>query len=137
MGFAGVENLQAADFFGDGDEAGGVVEEQAGALVGGDAAGEAEGEDVGVEVVAGALGDRGEEAKLALVVGGGDARRVDAVDGAEVLVVGAPVGDLVVEELLEWVGEPGGGVDAVGDGVDLGSRGTSAARPCRAAWRRR
>ena len=119
MGFAGVEDLQAADLFGDGDEALGVVQEQAGALVGGDAAGEAEGEDVGVEVVAGALGDGGEEAKLAFVVGGGDAGRVDAVDGAEVLVVGAPVGDLLVEELLEVRREPGGGVDAVGDGVDL------------------
>ena len=119
MGLAGEENLQAADLFGDGDQTRGVVEEQAGALVGGDAAGEAEGEDVGVEVVAGALGDGAEEAQLAFVVSSGDARGLDAVDGAEVLVVGAPVRDLVVEQLLKRRGEPGGGVDAVGDGVDL------------------
>jgi hypothetical protein len=30
-----------------------------------------------------------------------------------------PVGDLVVKELLEVRREPGGGVDAVGDGVDM------------------
>ena len=112
-------DLQAADLLGDGDETLGVVQEQAGALVGGDAAGKAEGEDVGVEVVAGAFGDGGEEAKLAFVVGSGDAGGVDAVDRAEVMVVGAPVRDLAVEEVLELGGEPGGGVDAVGDGVDL------------------
>ncbi len=68
VGLAGEEDLEAADLLGDGDQARGVVEEQAGALVGGDAAGEAEGEDVGVEVVAGALGDRREEAMLAFDV---------------------------------------------------------------------
>ena len=46
-------------------------------------------------------------------------RGIDAVDGAEVLVIGAPVGNLLVEEVLELRGEPGGGVDSVGDGVDL------------------
>ncbi len=119
MGLASVENLEAADFFGDRDQAGRVVQEQAGPLVGGDAAGKAERKDVGVEVVAGALGDSAEEAKLAFVVGRGDTCRIDTVNGPKVLVVGAPVRDLAVEEFLELRGEPGGGVDAVGDGVHL------------------
>ncbi len=58
VSLAGHEDLQAADAVGDLDEALGRVQDQAGALVGGDAAGEAEGEDVGVEVDAGALLDR-------------------------------------------------------------------------------
>ena len=95
------------------------MEEKAGALVGGDAAGETEGQNVGVEVMAGSLGDGAEEAKLTLVVSSSDAGGVDAVDRAKVLVVGASVGDLAVEKLLKMGGEPGGGVNAVGDGVDL------------------
>ena len=101
MSLAGEENLEAADLFGDGDEPGGIGEEQAGAFVGRDAASEAEGEDGGVELLAGALGDGAQEAQFALEVSVGDERRGDAVDGAEVLVVGAPVGDLGVEELLK------------------------------------
>jgi hypothetical protein len=97
VGLAGVENLQAADFFREGGETCWVVQEQAGALVRGDAPGEAEGKDVGVEMMAGALGDRAEEAELALVMTSSDAGRVNAVDGAEILVVGAPVGNLFVE----------------------------------------
>ena len=119
VGFAGIQDLKAADLFGDSDEALGVLKEQAGAFVGGNAAGEAEREDVGVEVVAGALSDGSEEAQFALVVSGGYACRIDTVDRAEVVIVGAPVGDLAVEEILELWREPGRGVDAVGDGVDL------------------
>ena len=83
------------------------------------------------------FGDGAEETELALVVSGGDAGRVDAIDRTEVLVVGAPVRNLFVEQLLKLRRKPRGGVDAVGDGVDLVVRGTSAGRPCRAAWRRR
>ena len=64
MGFAGEENLQAADLLGEPREALGVVEEQAGALVGGHAAGEAEGQHLGIELLPGAPGDLGEEALL-------------------------------------------------------------------------
>ena len=122
MRLAGEEDLKAADLLSNGDEAGWIVEEQAGALVGGDAAGEAEGEDVGVEVLLRAAGYGGEEAMLAFNVAGSDLCRVDALDGAEVLVIGAPVGDFLVEEILKGAGEPGGGVDAVGDGVDVVAR---------------
>ena len=119
MGLAGVEDLESADLFSDRDQALGIVKEEAGAFVGGNATGEAEGEDVGVEVMAGALGDGGEEAKLAFVVGGGDAGGLYTVDRAEEQIVGAPVGYLAVKEFLEVRGEPGGGVHAVGDGVHL------------------
>ena len=61
VSFTGEEDLKAADLFGDGYEAGGVVEEEAGALVGGYATGESQGKDVWIEVVASAAGDRGEE----------------------------------------------------------------------------
>ncbi len=118
VGFAGVQDLEAADLFGDRGEAFGVVKEEARALVGGDAAGETEGEDAGLEADAGAKLDFGEESFLADAVRARDLLRADAVDGAEVLVVGAPAGDFEVKELLERFGEPGGGVDAVGDGVD-------------------
>ena len=43
---------------------------------------------------------------------------LDAVDRAEVLVVVTPLGDFLVEQLLEGLREPGGCVHAVGDGVD-------------------
>ena len=44
----------------------------------------------------GAFCDGAEEAELAFVVTGGDASRFNAVYRAEVLVVGAPVGNLLV-----------------------------------------
>ena len=120
VGFAGEEDLEAADLFGDCREACRVGEDEAGALVGGDAASEAEGEDVGIELLAGGLLDGVEERELAGAVGRGDLRGGDAVDGTEVLVIGAPAGDLVIEQLLEGFREPGGGMDAVGDGMDGG-----------------
>ena len=118
VGLAGEEDLQSAEFLGEGFEAWAIVEEQVDSLVGGDAAGEAEGEDVGVEVNAGAGFDGGEEALLAEGVSGGDDAGIDAVERAEVLVIVTPLGNLFVEELLEGLREPGGCVDAVGDGVD-------------------
>jgi hypothetical protein len=103
MGLAGEQNLEAADFFGDGYEAGGVVEEQAGALIGCDATCKAKGEDVRVEDLAGAGLDFSEEAELALAMGGRYVRWRDAVDRAEVLIVGAPGGDLVASSSC-WKG---------------------------------
>ncbi len=67
----------------------------------------------------GTTGEPGEEALLAFDVTGGDAGRIDAIDGAEVAVVGTPVRDLGVEELLKGGRHPRSGVNAVGDGVDL------------------
>jgi len=119
MSLACVENLETADLFGDGDKPGGVFEQEAGAFVRCHAAGETKGEDGRIEVMAGALGQNFKEALLAFEMTGGDLRGIDAVDGAKVLVVGAPVGDLGVEQLLKGRGEPGGGVDPVGDGVHL------------------
>jgi hypothetical protein len=46
VGFAGIQNLKPAGGLGDLEQAFGVGEEQVGALVGGGAAGEAEGEDL-------------------------------------------------------------------------------------------
>ena len=66
------------------------MKEQAGALVGGDATGEAERKDLWIEVLPGALGDGVEQRKFAGAVRLRDACRGDAVDRAEVLVVRAP-----------------------------------------------
>ena len=84
----------------------GVVEEQAGALVGGDAAGEAEGEDVGIEADAPERVWRpgGEEALLGARVAGGDLARGDAVDGAEVVVVVAPARGSRCRAAPAWAG---------------------------------
>src|ERR1700748_3314310 len=119
MGLTCVEDLKTADLFGDLYKTFGVVQEEAGAFVGCDATRKAEGENVRIEVMPGALGNGAEEAKLALVVSCGDAGGVDAIDRPEVLIVCAPVWNLFVEEFLKVGGEPGGGVNAVGDGVDL------------------
>ncbi len=100
VGLAGEEDLQAADLLGELGEALGIVEEQAGALVGGDAAGEAEGQHLGVELLPGAPGDLGEQALLGLLVAVGDLGRRDAVDGTEVVVVVTPLGNLLVEQRL-------------------------------------
>jgi hypothetical protein len=54
-----------------------------------------------------------------LDVTGRDTSRIDPIDGTEVTVVGAPVRNFGVEELLEGGRHPGGGVDSVGDGVHL------------------
>jgi len=85
MGLSGEQDLQAADLLGQPREALGIVEEQAGALVGGDAAGEAEGQHLGVELLAGPLVNLGEEALLGEFVAVGDLGRGDAIDGAEVI----------------------------------------------------
>ncbi len=118
VSLAGHEELQAADAVGDLDEALGRVQNKAGALVGGDAAGEAEGQDVGVKIDAGALLDRLEEAQLAGQVGGFDDFGLDAVDRFKVLVIVTPFGNFLVEQLLKGLREPSGRVHAVGDGVD-------------------
>ena len=55
MSLAGEDDLQAADLFGDGGEARRIGKEQAGALVGRDAPGEAKREHVGIELLAGTL----------------------------------------------------------------------------------
>ena len=119
MSLAGVEDLEAAEAFGDLVEALGVVEHQAGALVGGDAAREAEGEDGLVEDLAGALLDDFHQTALAQPVGVGDTRGLDAVDGTEVLVIVAPARDFLVEDFLERLSRPGGGVHAIGYRFDL------------------
>ncbi len=119
MRLAGKQYLKSADPLRDCDQAGCIVEEQIGALIGCDAASKAKGEDVRIEVLSCAGGDLGEEAELALAMSGRDIRGRDAVGGAEVLVVRPPRRNLRVEQLLEGLGEPRRSVYTGGDGVDL------------------
>ena len=59
------------------------------------------------------------EAALGLQVAVGDLGRGDAVDRAEVLVVVRHSGISASKSACMERGEPGSGVDAVGDGVDV------------------
>ncbi len=50
---------------------------------------------------------------------GGEDLLLGQVDGvAQVKIVAAPGGDVLIEHVLDGLGDPGGGVNAVGDGVD-------------------
>src|SRR3954471_4608411 len=119
MGLTCKEYLEATDLFCEGTQAALILEKEASAFVSCYPPGKAKSENGRVEVMAGGTSEPGEEAMLVLGVTGGDARGINAVDGTEVVIVGTPVGNLLIEEFLEGWGEPGACVYTVGDGVDL------------------
>ena len=140
MGLAGEDELHGAlrivDQFGQDIE---LAEEQIGALVGGEAAGETDRQRVGVEDVAGgfddfigfvaaaslaadAAADEVEQAVLEIAVRFPQFARVDVVERLPNLGVAHPLLPIAAEhavvEQVHRVGEPGGNVNAVGDVAD-------------------
>jgi hypothetical protein len=94
MGLARIDDLQAAGRGGDLRQPFWIGEEQRGALVGGHAARESQGEHIGIEHQAGASGHLAEQIALGAGVGGENLllRQVDGI--AQVEVVAAPGGEV-------------------------------------------
>ena len=95
-----------------------IGKEQAGALVGGHAAGKAQREHARVEHLSGARANLGQQRLLGLFV-----RMENLVLGqvdrvAQEEVVATPGGNVFVQQLLEGLANPGGRMHSVGDGVD-------------------
>ena len=140
VGLAGEDDLDG--MFGVGEEgleALGVVEDEGGALVGGETAGEADGEDFGIEglldfgedvggsaaaeaLLAEAFSGEPDEAFAAVFMGApefGVGHGGDFFPDAEVHGLFDKAGaQVVVEEFGEVVADPGAGMDAVGDAFD-------------------
>ncbi len=96
-----------------------VTQDQIPTLVGGRAAGEADGQQFGIKTAAGRFLDVLEEKSLGAAMGVPDLFVRDVVDPHQQFRFVRPTGDVFVKKADEKGGGPGEGVNAVGDGVDL------------------
>src|SRR6266568_8680185 len=108
--FTAIDDLQSAKLSGHGQQSFSVLEQQICPLIRGRAASKADGEDVGIEPLSGAIGDRLEEPALALSMCCRNFRRWNVDGVAEEEIIGAPPGDWAVEQSLHSRTGPGCGV---------------------------
>ncbi len=115
MRLSAIHDLQAPDFGAQRTQPLRIVEEPVSAFVTGCPTREPEGQNVDVELDAGALVDFGEQRAFGLVV-----RRLQRVDVqpvrvAQLVIIASPLGDFPIEEPREGRGDPRRRVDTVGD----------------------
>ncbi|OPY78638.1 MAG: hypothetical protein A4E70_02344 [Syntrophus sp. PtaU1.Bin005] len=119
MGLAAVYDLDLAHFIGNPFEPLHITEEEIRPLVGGGTPGKADCQDVLIHACPGFVVDQAHELLLALHVRVPELVSGNAQGVAQTEIVLSPQRNMAVEQFSKRRGNPGGGMDPVGDGLNV------------------